>query len=127
MIGSSLPIHNSAAMPWDLDLCMNSRQEPLIPFTLFAAPKPPSSPTFLKSFSRFPDLGVNIHLLTYKACDASTLFQLMHTCSKHPHRSFEAILGSFGYLVSMPNKFAVLTQVQVPWYPSSLSRYCKSN
>src|ERR1700710_115158 len=67
-------------MSWNLDLCLSVFDEPQTPFRYLVFPWTPT-PSPLKPFHRFADLPAEVYLRILQFCDASTLFQLMHTCS----------------------------------------------
>lgn len=73
-------------MSWDLDLCTDWEQLPLVPFKYFV--KPQAQLSSQSSLLQFPFLclPVDLQLMVYERCDAPTLFQLMRTCShtRHP-------------------------------------------
>ncbi|KAL2815246.1 hypothetical protein BDW59DRAFT_166838 [Aspergillus cavernicola] len=81
-------------MSWDLDLCVDYRGEPFIPFYYFITPKPSSTPA-LRSFPRFADLPPDLHLIIFQCCDSPTLFQLMHTCSYTRHECAKLFWSQF--------------------------------
>ncbi|KAF2123528.1 hypothetical protein P153DRAFT_435860 [Dothidotthia symphoricarpi CBS 119687] len=66
---------------WDVNLCMTWPEKILVPFKYFGNPKLWEPSTTSASFPSFLDLPVEIQFRIYECCDASTLFQLMHTCA----------------------------------------------
>jgi hypothetical protein len=70
-----------ADMAWDVNLCILSWQEAVIPFRYLVEPRSPISQTPSPQPFRFLGLPRDIQLIVYEHCDLSTLFQLMRTCS----------------------------------------------